>query len=372
LDAQNDRQLYGKQYHGTLPDTAAIERTLVSDVAGALMPSARNQQGKTSKRHTENSAAYQAYLQGRFIYNHASYRHSVESIDFYNQAIKLDPDCAAAYAGIADTYSELASEDVLPSSTYFPKARAAAIKAVEIGPDLADGHISLGTVYWGFDWDWPAAERELRKGLELDPSNVLGHQRLSMFLGTMGRADESVAEAQKAQQLDPLSAYGYDILGYAMILAGKFAEAQPLFKQGIALQSDVPLLRSNLAWAYAFNHQYAEALAEYANLPDINAFDDQLTYAGLAYVYGVYGKRKEALEILGEFDALSKDRYIDAYLKAMIYAGLDDKDRAFQQLNKGFEEHSASLVFLKVDPFVGSLRSDPRFTVLMVKIGLPQ
>jgi eukaryotic-like serine/threonine-protein kinase len=371
VDSQNDRQLWGKQYQGTIADTASIERSLVGDVTAKLLPSSGRQPAPASKRHTENNDAYQAYLQGRYVYTHASYRHSAESIDFYNQAIKLDPNYAAAYAGLADTYSDMAFEDVLASSTYFPKAKAAALKAVEIDPDLAEGHSALGTVLWGFDWDWPAAERELRKGLELDPSSVLGHQRLAMFLVTMGRADDAVAEAQKALQLDPLSAYTYDILGYVLTLGGKFQEAQPLFKQGLALQTDIGFLHANLAWAYAFNRQYPEAVAEYANLPDINASDDQLTYSGLGYVSAVSGNRQKARQILAEFDALSQTRYIDAYLKAMIYAGLDDKNNAFEQLNKAFEEHSSSMVFLKVDPFLGSLHSDARFAALVTKVGFP-
>jgi serine/threonine protein kinase/tetratricopeptide (TPR) repeat protein len=371
VDSSNDRQIWGKQYQGTIADTTSIERAIVSDVTDKLMPSSKDRQALVSKRSTQNNDAYQAYLKGRYVYSHSSYRSSIQAVDFYNEAIKLAPDYAAAYAGIADTYSDLAFENVLPPSTFFPKAKAAALKAVEIDPDLPDGHSALGTVYWGFDWDWPAAERELRKGIELDPSSALGHERLAMFLVTTGHSPEAIAVAEKSKELDPLSAYSYDIFGYVLVLAGKYQEAPPWFKKGIALQTDAPLLHANVAWAYAFDHRYPEALAEYAKLPDMNASDDQLAYAGLGYVYATSGKHEKALQILGEFEDLAKSRYVDSYLLAMIYSGLGDKNNAFSRLNKAFEEHSASMVFVKSDPFLAGLRSDPRFPELLRRMGLP-
>ena len=372
VDTKDDHQIWGKQYTGSVNDAATIEQSLVTDISAKLQPNtSKNSPPPSNKRRSENSDAYQAYLKGRYVYTHATYRTAAQAVDFFNEAIKLDPNYAAAYAGIADTYCDLAFEVVLPPSSYFPKAKAAALKAVELGPDLADAHSALGTVLWGFDWDWSAAEREMRKGLELDPNSVLGHQRLGMFLVTIGRAEEGVAETRKAHDLDPLSSYSYEIWGYSLVLAGKFQEADPILQQGMTLEKDAPLLHTNLAWSYAFDHQYPEAIAEYAKLPDLNASADQLPYAGLGFVYAVAGKRQKALQILAEFDELSKTRYIDSYLKAMIYSGLNDKDNAFIQLNKSFEEHSASMPFTKSDPFLANLRSDPRFPALLTKIGLP-
>jgi TolB-like protein/Tfp pilus assembly protein PilF len=372
VDTKDDRQLWGKQYTGTVSDAVSIERAMVTDVSEKLLASAGKNTSPAPKHRTVNSEAYQAFLKGQYYYNHGSYKNAVKSVDFLNQAIALDPNYAEAYAALSHTYSDLAFDDVSPPSEAFPKAKAASLKAIELDPSLAVGHSSLGTVHWGFDWDWEGAERELRKSIEIDPANSLSHLRLAMFLTTMGRFQEGQTEAKKAQQLDPLSSYTNQLLGYSYFLAGNYDAAIPWVRQAIELDSDAPLARADLGWIYTFKQQYPEALAAYAAIPNISVANDQLISSGIGYTYAVSGKRQEALHILAQFNDLAKTHYVDAYLPALIYAGLGDKDNAFAQLNKAAEEHSASIGFLKVDPFLNSLHSDPRFPTLLTKLGFPQ
>jgi serine/threonine protein kinase/tetratricopeptide (TPR) repeat protein len=372
VDTRDDRQLWGKQYTGAAADAVSMEHAMVLDISEKLSPSAAKNSSRAPRPPTESSEAYQAFLKGQYYYNHGSYKNAVKTVDFLNQAIAIDPTYAEAYAALSHTYSDLAFDDVAPPSEAFPKAKVAALQAIKLDPGLAAGHSSLGTVNWGFDWDWEGAERELRKAIEIDPANSLSHLRLAVFLTTMGRFQEGQAEAKKAQQLDPLSSYINQLYGYCFILAGDYDAAIPWVKQSIELDSNAPLARANLAWIYTFKHQYPEALAAYAAIPNTTVADDQLVSSSIAYTYAVAGKRPEALHILAQFNELAKTHYVDAYLTAMIYAGLGDKDAAFGQLNKAIEEHSSSIVFLTSDPFLGSLRQDPRFALLVAKVGFPR
>jgi len=296
----------------------------------------------------------------------------MQAIRYFNEAIRLDPTFAPAYAGIADTYIDLAFVDLLPPSETFPKAKDAALKAVEIDPTSADAHAALGSVIWGYDWDAAAAEKQFSKAIGLNPSNSLAHLRFAMYLASMGRFDEAIREGRKAQELDPLSPYTNSLLGYIYTFARKYDDAVPLFKAGIDMEPDMLLARAELAWTYAFKGSYAEAMAEYSKILGLPAAaDDQILMGGLGYVYAVSGRRREAGEILARLNELSKSKYIDMYMVAAIHGGLGDRDSALDQLNKACEERSSSMVFLKVDPFFDVLHSEPRFRELLRRVGLP-
>ena len=369
VDASDDRQIWGKQYSGKLADTSSLQREMASDISERLLPAAKQQQSRP-RQYTENSEAYQAYLKGRFYWSRSSYE---EAIRYFNDAIHLDPDYAPAYAGIADANVDLAMVDLVPPTEAFPKAKTAALKAVEIDPGLAEAHSALGTVSWSNDWDFPTAEREFRKALELNPSSALGHLRFAVYLGNMGRFEEAIREGGRAQELDPLSPYANTMLGYIHTLAHRYDDAVPLYKTGLDLGPDVPLARAELAWTYAFKGSYTGAIAEYSKISKLpSPAEDQIVSAGLGYVYAVSGRRRDALDILAKFNKLSKSRYVDTYMVAAIYTGLGEKDSALGQLNKAYEERSSSMVYLKVDPFFDSLHSDPRFQELVRRVGLPQ
>ena len=369
VDTKDDRQLWGKQYTGTVSDIVSIEQSLSSDISAKFLPAAQNLPTK-SKRPPRDNEAYKAFLQGLYLYNRLNYKDDLKAVEYFSHAIALDSGYAEAYAALSQTYSDLAFDELIPPSDAFPKAKAAALKAVELDPQIPSGHSSLGVVHWAL-WDWSAAEQELRKALELDPGDASTHMRLALFLNTMGHFKEGEAEARKSQQLDPMSSASGNYLGYILTLAGDYDGAIHWFKQTFELDDD-PLGHAELGWVYTFKHRYSEALAEYAKISEASLADDPLIFGGIGYTYAVAGKRPEALHILTQFNDVAKTHYVDAYLVAMIYAGLGDNDTAFAQLNKAIEEHSASIVFLKVDPFLTNLHSDPRFTAMLAKLNFPQ
>ena len=374
VDANEDRQIWGKQYKGKLTDTVALQQELANNLSERLRPSARQQNPASTKHYTDNSEAYQAYLKGRYFWNRGSEESLSKAIQYFGDAIRLDSRYAPAFAGIADSYLDLALFDIQPPTEALPKAKAAAMRAVELDPTLAEAHTALGQVNWGYDWDFRTAESEFRKAAELNPTSTIAHYRYSNFLATMGRFDEAIAEGRRAQQLDPLSPTVNALLGYVYTLAHRYVEALPWYKKSFELEPLVHgLTEAEMTWTYAFNSSCTEALAEYEKMPSPpTPAEDQLVSGGRGFVYAVCGRRRQALDIIAQFKRLAPKRYVDASIVAAIYTGLGNKDQAFEWLNKAYEDRASGIPFLKVDPFFDSLHSEPRFADLLRRIGLPQ
>jgi tetratricopeptide (TPR) repeat protein len=262
----------------------------------------------------------------------------------------------------------------LPPTDSFPKAKAAAMKALQLDDTLAEAHAALAYVDF-FDWDWPSAEREFKRAIELNPNSALSHNRYAVYLETRGRFNESMAEAQRAQELDPLSPEIVSGLGLVYLSTRRYDESIAQFQKALDLYPNAAVIRASLASAYAMKRMYPQALAEYDKIPDQDkavAAENQFVAGGLGWVYAVSGRRADALKIAKEFRDLSSHAYVDFYISALIYAGLGDKDEAFRLLEKGYEEHSASLTYLAIDGFWYGMRSDPRYADLLRRMGLPQ
>jgi len=374
IDTNEDRQIWGKQYKGKLTDTAALQQELANNLSERLRPSAKQQLAAT-KQHIENSEAYQSFLKGRYYFWRSSDESLGKAIGYFNDAIGLDPAYAPAYGGIANAYLDLALFDFRPPTEAFPKAKAAALRALEIDPSLAEAHSALGTVSWAYDWDWLTAEKEFEKALELNPASVVSHLQYSFYLASVGRFDDAIREGRRAQELDPLSTYALTSLAYIHTFAHRYDEALVAFNKSVELETASgmwALTHAEMAWTYAFNGAYNSAISEYEKIPRPSTAENQLIAGGMGFVYAAAGKRCEALKIIDQFRSVSESRYVDAYVVAAIYAGLGDKNRALDWLNKGVEERSASMVFLKVDPFFDPLRGDPRFEAFAQKIFAPK
>ncbi len=371
VEAADDRQLWGKQYRGTMADVLSLQQEMAKDIADHLASSSPPQ---AALRHsTQNNQAYEAYLKGIYFWNQYSRGSLDRAVDSFKDAIHLDPVYAPAYAGLADAYFDLATNDLRPPGEVFPLSKAAAQKAIELDPSLAEAHSALAALSWGYDWDWPRAEQEFKRAIELDPNSSVARSRYSVFLATISRNDEAIAEGRKAQQLDPLSPVTTGLLGYGFTLTHRFDEAVPWYMKALDLQPDFALARAEMAWNYSFKGDNANALATYRKMSPLpTANQDQLVAGGLAYVYAASGHRREALDIVDQFKKISASRYVDGYILAMIYGALGDKDQAFNWLNKALDERSASMGFMKADPLLGTLRIDPRFTAILRKVGLPE
>jgi len=378
VDARDDRQLWGEQYNRKLSDVLALQEDIVKEISEKLrLRLGSEDKGRLTRRSTENSESYQLYLKGQYFLERGTLEALKKGIEDFEQAIEKDPGNAQAYVGLAACYNNLGGgNSYLPPKETFPKAKAAATKALEIDDTLAEAHAELGWVKWGYDWDWPGAEREFKRAIELNPSSASAHSRYAEYLVTMGRFNEGLAEGRRAQELDPLSPQFSGVLAYYYLAARRNDESIAQSKKAIELEPNATWLHAMLGWAYAHKGMYPAAIAEHermgAQAYAVSA-ENQVVAAGLGWVYAVAGRRSDALSIIEKFKELSLRGYVDFYLVATVYAGLGDKDRAFESLEKGYEEHSASMPYLKADKGVwwDNLRSDPRFQDLLRRMNFP-
>ena len=346
----------------------AIAEQIGRELAVALSDEGRL---RIERRRTRNVEAYEAYLKGRYFWNTRTPEGFQKALDYFQQAIDRDRRYAPAYAGLADTYALLGSMPyaVMRPTEASAKAKAAADAALQIDPTLADAHVSLAFVTYSFDWDWQRGEVEFKRAIELDPNYATAHYWYSLYLGQLGRLDEALNEAQRALELEPLSLVGTYSVALVHYFARRYDQAQefaqktleiaPTFPPGIRLLGSVNLARN----------RGQEGVAHLRRLSDL-ASDNSLHAALLAYAYGRTGRVGDARAILEALEKTSQIRYVPAAHIAIGYTGLGDRDAAFRWFERGFEERSQALTFLKIEPLFDSLRPDPRFEDLRRRVGL--
>jgi eukaryotic-like serine/threonine-protein kinase len=375
VDAREDKQLWGEQYSRRLADVVSVQKEIATAISGNLRVRLTSEEKtRLAKSSATTPEAYQLYLKGRYHANQTTAAELKKGIEYFQQAIDQDPGYALAYAGLADSYSALGGGWMyLPPTDSFPKAKAAAMKALQLDDTLAEAHAALAYVDF-FDWDWPSAEQEFKRAIELNPNSALSHDRYAECLKTRLRFSESISEAQRAQELDPLSPEILAQLGNVYLMAQRYDESIAQYQKALDLNPNLPVVRSMLAMAYAMKHMYPQALAEYDKIADqdkVTASGNQFVAGTLGWVYAVSGRRTDALKIAQEFRELSTHAYVDFYWSGVIYAGLGDKDDAFRLLEKSYQEHAATLPYLAVDPFWYGMHSDPRYADLLRRMGLP-
>jgi serine/threonine-protein kinase len=342
-----------------------IARAIVDNLQIAL---AGSPTGKLVKPPTENLEAYDLYLKGRFSWNKRTAEGLQQGRQYFEQAIAKDPAYALAYAGLADSYLLLGQFAYLPPQETFPKASAAAGKALEMNDELAEAHSSLAYVKMLYEWDWQTAEREFRRAIELNPNYATAFQWYAEYLAAMDRFNEALVAIERARELDPLSLIINSVEGYIFLLNSLSELAIERYRQVIAMDPNFPTY-AYLARAYLQRGKPEEAIAEIQK--EINLFGRKpVTLALLAYAYNVTGKPNEALKLRDELEEQSRHTYVDPYQMAVLYSGLKDNDQAIRWLRKASEEYSGYSLFVKVDPFLDGLRSDARFTALLKKMHL--
>jgi serine/threonine protein kinase/tetratricopeptide (TPR) repeat protein len=377
VDAREDKQLWGERYSRMVADIPSVQQEIATAISGNLrLRLTMDDKTRLAKSSTVNPEAYQLYLKGRYHSNQATAEGLKKSIQYFEQAISIDPGYALAYAGLADSYAARGGDWLyLPPSESFPKAKAAAQKALELDDTLGEAHAALAYAVYFSDWDWPSAEREFKRGIELNPNSAISHQRYAACLQTRQRPDESMAENQRAQELDPLAPEIVSQLGSNYLFMQRYDEAIAQYQKALDLNPNIPAIHAELGWVYAMKRMYPQALAEYEKIGKedrVVAAENQFVAGGLGWVYAVSGRRSDALKIAHEFRDLSSQTYVDFYMVAGIYAGLGDKDEAFRLLEKGYEERSGGMVYLGLDPLWYGMRSDPRYIDLLRRIGIPQ
>ncbi|HYP53013.1 MAG TPA: tetratricopeptide repeat protein, partial [Pyrinomonadaceae bacterium] len=363
--------LWAEKFDEKFTDVFAVQDSISERVAEALtVKLTAEEQRLLTKRYTENSEAFQAYIRGRYFWNKRTADGLKKGIEFAQQAIAIDPTYALAYVGLADSYNLLPGHAGLPPADYFPKAKAAALRALEIDPTLAEAYASLGFVSYRFDWDWQTSEQHFRRAVELKPNYPTAHHWYGESLAATGRFDESIAALERAQSLDPLSLPINADLGQTLYFARRYDEsARHLLK---ALEMDENFIRACVIAGAVFTQQGRHAAAVEVLRRAVSLSDGHpLTVSSIAYAEAAAGRADEARRLLEDLRRLAAERYVSHYNQAVVHAGLDEREAALDMLEQAFEHHDVWLVWLKVNPRFDNLRAEPRFTELVRRAGIP-
>ncbi len=367
---ETGERLWTETFDERFTDIFAVQDLISKRIIASLeLKLSSEEQNQLTKHYTENPEAYQLYLKGRHFWNKITPEGFQKSLGYYQQAIERDPNYALAYVGIADSYNLLGSYGVLPLRESHPKAHAAAVKALEIDDDLAEAHNALAAIIADYYWDWPEAEKHFQRAIELNPNYSVARYWYSQYLQRMGRVDEAITEAKRAQALDPVSHNTSAHVGLALYRARRYDEAIEYLHKAIEMDANALDGHIFLGFVYVQHKRHEEAIAEFQKVVTLSGRNPSLLGL-LGYGYAVAGKRGEALAIFKELNQLSKRQHVSSLEIALIHIGLEDREQAFTWLDKAHKERAWVLGFLKVEPVFDSLRSDPRFTELMRRVGL--
>jgi tetratricopeptide (TPR) repeat protein len=326
---------------------------------------------KLTKRYTEDPEAYQLYLKGRYYWHKRNPDDILKAKEQLQQAIDKDPSYALAYAGLADVYSQASFLNVMRPVDAMPKAKASAQRALEIDPDLADAHVSLAYASFTYDWDWPAATKHFDRALALNRLTVENHSYYPFYLTVGGRSAEAIDVARRALERNPVSASMSHNLAVQLALARQPDAAIEECRRTLDLDPNFVLAYDIMAVSLASKGMFREALPLRQKAAALSP-GNMISRALLGSLLANLGQRQEALQILEQLAATSKQRYVPAQSFAIVYTGLGDKDQAFAWLDKAYEERANRLAYLKFEPTLDPIRSDPRFDELLRRIGLPR
>ncbi len=370
VSVRGGAQMWADKFEVEKTDIFAVQDSIAEQVARALALKLSGRERKLlTKRYTENVEAYQKYLKGRYFWNKRSVEGFKKSIEYFEQTIEIDPTYALAFAGLADCYNLLPHWGVLSSKACYPRAKAAATRALEIDDELAEGHASLGYARLYYDWDWPGAKESLLRAIELKPNYGSARQWHAGGLAALGQFDEALVEMTLALELDPLSLSISENMGVLLYLARRYEQAIAQMRSTLEVAPQLAIVHCDIGYCYEQLGKRAESIKEFEKAAEIACGNTRIL-SGLGQAYAVAGERDKALRIIEELHQLSAQEYVSPYSFALIYIGLGEKDEAFAWLDKAYEQRYPGLVFLGVDPEMDSLRSDSRFQNLLNRVGL--
>lgn len=370
IQVRDQTDLWAESYERELKDVLALQdsvaRTIARQIHVALGPGS---QTRLTTRPDPDPEAYEAYLKGRYYWNKRTADGMQKALGYFQQAVNEDPAYEAAYCGLADSNSGLTWHGFVAPEEALPRAKAAALKAIEIDPQSAEAHASLGLVLH-HEWDWPAAEAEFRRALQLDPRNANAHHWYGDYLSVRGRHEEALLEAQQALELDPLNLMIGTWLGLRQYLAHRYDRAIDQARSTVELDPSFAAAHLLLGEGYVQAGLHAQGLAELKSAARLSG-ESPLYVAQVGVAYAAAGKRTEALELATELQTLSARRYVSPYGLAQIYGALGDRESAFQWLEKSYLDRSVWMTYLDVDPIFDTLHTDRRFQDLLRRVGLP-
>jgi serine/threonine-protein kinase len=372
VDVNDGSQLWGAQYRRKLDDLGAIEQELSLEICERLRVRLNEEERcRLAKRYTENAAAYQAYLKGRYYWNQRTARALRKAVESFEEAIKLDDGYALAYTGLADCYCLVSIYGAAPPKAVMPRAKAAAMKALDLDDGLAEAHTSLAAALVWFDWDWEASERAFKRAIELNPHYAVAHHWYgSVLLSAQGRFDEAMASESRALELEPLSLVINSNLGFICYQASRFDEAIEHLQRTLEMDDKFVYARFHLGLCHAHRGDYDEAIAELRLAIEHAGGRGALIQAALGYAYAVAGRRDEAMRVLAQLQTFPMNRDVSPFYLAMIHAGLGDEEQALKWLEGACEERYNWMVWLGVEPMFKNLRAAAPFEAMLRRVGL--
>lgn len=370
VEAENGWQLWGEQYSRRASDMLAVQSEISRQITERLrLRLTGEDEARLAKCYTKSCEAYRDYLQGRYHWNKMTADSLHKSVHYFRQAIEKDSNYALAYAGLADAYSLCGFYGLLQPRAAMEKAKAAALRAVALDDDLAEAHASLAGVKKNHDWDWPAAEREYRRALELNPRYATAHRVYADYLLAVGRPEEAMREIELAQDQDPLSLVICVEAAWHFYMARDYGRAVEQSLRTLEMEPAFHPAHYSLGLAYEQQSRFDEAVAAFERARD-GSGGNPAALAALGHVFAAMGREREAREVLIELEELSRRTYVSPFWPAIVCAGLGEADAALEWLERAYAERDVWLVWLKVDPRLDPLRPDARFRNLLWRVFL--
>jgi serine/threonine protein kinase len=372
VDVRDNKQLWGEHYQRKLSDLLAVQNEIARAISTNLRPAlAGTDEGKLKRHYTDNPEAYQLYLKGRYFWLKFSPDAHKKAAEYFNQAIAIDPNFALAYTGLSDTYGASATNGWINPSEGYLKGKVAVKRALEIDDSLAEAHASAGALAMFYDLDWAAAENEYKRAIELNPNYPISYELYAYLLLATGKLDEGLKMAQRSLEVDPQSVALVDDVAGAYYVARRYDEAIREIQKSLEMDPGHFSGPLYLGQYYELKGTHEEAIKQFQKAISIGGRTSGVL-ALLGHAYANSGKKGEAQKILLELNEMSRQVYVSPYDLAILYVGLGDKNRAFEQLNKAYEDRAGWILYLKVEPLFDPLRTDPRFAELLGRMKFPQ
>jgi TolB-like protein/Flp pilus assembly protein TadD len=364
IKASNEKNLWAQSYERDISDILFLQSEIAQVIAQEINVNLTSEEQVLLKSaRPVNPEAYEAYLKGRFFWNTRTKENLFKGVEFFHQAIKIDPDYALAYVGLAYSYGTLAAHGYLAPNEALPLGKRAAINALVIDETIAEAYAIQAFLYFWLDRDWNKSEQTFKRAIEINPSCAMAHQWYAELLAALGRHNQAISEATRAQQLDPLSPMIIYDKGEKLYYARRYDELIAHSLQSIELFPNFSWIRSLLGGGYEQSSMFEEAIAEHQKALAISA--NNIHKGNLGYCYGIAGQREKALEILAELTKLSNHEYVSPYSLALVHMGLKNWEQTMDNLNFAFDERDYPVMFVSVDPAFDPLRSNPRFQDLL-------
>jgi DNA-binding winged helix-turn-helix (wHTH) protein/TolB-like protein/Tfp pilus assembly protein PilF len=367
----DNKTLWANQFDRGFGDIFDVQDSISEQAAAELVPILTGEEKELlARRYTSDTEAYEFYLKGRFFWYKRTPQATAKAAEYFQRALERDPRYALAYAGIADCYRTLPIMSDAPSRESFPKAKQAALKALEIDNNLAEAHSALGYIEYFFEWDWAAAEKEFQRAIEINPNHPLAYLGYAHLLSTLGRDEDALAEIDRAIKLDPLSPFVGTIKGQILFHAGRYSEAIEEVDKALEIEPNFWIGQIVLCRSYERLAHYEQALKACRMAAESSGDVTEATSLA-GYVYAVSGQRQQAEQALRALRATSETRYVPPYNFALVYQGLGNSNEALRWLEKAYEQRDVHMVFLPVDSKWDALRKDPQFMDLITHLNLP-